>query len=316
VKLLQACFDNFALINGLPLDKFIKIRNIGNVISLHLKNMKIINYLFLAATAVFCLNCSSGVNSAVSNTSAASTGAANSQASASATPAAAPQIAPDALVKDLYEQHDKKNSPFFQTKNRAPLDKYFDKKLADLIWKDANDSKGEVGVIDGDPLYNAQDTEIKNFSIASPKIEREKAEVVVTFNNFDKKEKLTYKLVQRNSEWKIEDIDYGDGSSLLGWFKDASKETSSADANFEGTYQVGDAICTVKPVKMAFEVKWAKGAGVEMFFSEGEANDKFIFASRPTNGEKSNAFSFDDENYKTGTFYRSDGKEMPIKKIK
>jgi hypothetical protein len=66
---------------------------------------------------------------------------------------------------------------------------------------------------------------------------------------------------------------------------------------------------------MAFEVKWEKGSGTEMFFSEGEANDKYIFASKPDTG-KANIFSFDDENYNTGTFYRADGKEFPIKRAK
>ena len=40
-------------------------------------------------------------------------------------------VAPDTIVKDLYKQHDAQKSPFFQTKNRALVDKYFDKNLAD-----------------------------------------------------------------------------------------------------------------------------------------------------------------------------------------
>lgn len=41
----------------------------------------------------------------------------------------------------------------------------------------------------------------------------------------------------------------------------------SDDINkFEGNYQVGNTICTVKPVKMAFELRWAKGDGVMIFF--------------------------------------------------
>src|SRR5206468_7220680 len=70
------------------------------------------------------------------------------------------QVSPDALVKDLYRAHDQKRGPFFQTKSRALLDKYFEKTLANMIWKDRVTSKGEVGVLDGDPLYDAQDMEI------------------------------------------------------------------------------------------------------------------------------------------------------------
>ena len=279
--------------------------------------MKLANYLILTAVLIFGVNCSTAVKTTVENTNSNAQNSTSAASQTGATPAGQPAVAPDAVVKDLYAQHDKKNSPFFQTKN---VDKYFDKKLADLIWKDANNSKGEVGVIDGDPLYNAQDTDIKNFSVGQPKIENSRAKVVASFENFGKKYSITYELVQKDSDWKIEDINYGD-STLLGWFKDSAKSDSkagatSADGNFEGTYQVGDTTCTVKPVKMAFEVKWAKGSGSEMFFSQGRANDRMIFASEVDEGEKANSFAFDDENYTTGTFYRGDGKEFDVKKIK
>src|SRR6267378_1579578 len=93
------------------------------------------------------------------------------------------RTSPDALVKALYWQHDHKHSPFFQTRSRALLYKYFEKSLADLISKDAVGSKGEVGAIDGDPLYDAQDMEIKKFAIGKPSYESGKAKVTVTFEN-------------------------------------------------------------------------------------------------------------------------------------
>jgi hypothetical protein len=71
------------------------------------------------------------------------------------------RLSPNALVADLYRVHNQKHSPFFQTRSRALLYKYFEKALADMLWKDAVKSKGEVGAIDGDPLYDAQDMEIK-----------------------------------------------------------------------------------------------------------------------------------------------------------
>jgi len=60
------------------------------------------------------------------------------------------KLSPKALVADLYRQHNQKHSPFFQTRSRARVDQYFTKLLADLIWKDAHGSKGEVGALDGD----------------------------------------------------------------------------------------------------------------------------------------------------------------------
>jgi hypothetical protein len=126
---------------------------------------------------------------------------------------------PDTLVKNLYWDHNHKHSPFFQTRSRALLYKYFEKSLADMIWKDAVTSKNEVGVIDGDPLYNAQDMEIRKFAIGKPEYQGTKAKVEVSFENFGKKETLVFALVNGKNGWKIQDIDYGESGTLAGWLK-------------------------------------------------------------------------------------------------
>src|SRR6266446_6445109 len=92
------------------------------------------------------------------------------------------RLSPDALVADLYREHNHKHCPFFQTRSRALLYKYFEKTLADMIWKDAVHSKGEVGAIDGDPLYDAQDMDIKKFAIDKAVFEDGKARLTVSFN--------------------------------------------------------------------------------------------------------------------------------------
>src|SRR6185295_15587198 len=74
------------------------------------------------------------------------------------------RMSPEQLVSDLYRQH-KQRSPFFQRRSRALLDRYFTRELADLIWRDARSSGDEVGALDGDPLFNAQDMEITKFAI-------------------------------------------------------------------------------------------------------------------------------------------------------
>ena len=239
----------------------------------------------------------------------------NINAEPAATPASgsAESVAPESVVADLYKAHDGKKSPFFQTKDRALVDKYFTKPLADLIWKDATSSKGEVGAIDGDPLYNAQDTEIKNFSIGKGDIKGETATVPVTFTNFGKKETITFALKQVAAAWKIDDIKYSNTDSLMKWLKDTySGKTETSSTEFEGKYTVGDTSCNVKPVKMAFEIRWAKGSGVEMFFYK----DGNTFESEAGKSGGTNRFVFDDDKYNTGTFYRADGKTLPIKRGK
>ena len=131
-------------------------------------------------------------------------------------------LSPAALVADLYRQHNRKHSPFFQTKSRALVNKYFEKSLADLIWKDATTSKEEVGALDGDPLYDAQDMDIKKFRIGKSTQEGSKAQVPVTFENFGKPVRIIFRLIKTSMGWRISDIEYAEGQTLLGLLKSSS----------------------------------------------------------------------------------------------
>ena len=132
----------------------------------------------------------------------------------------------ETVVADLYRAHKSKTrDPFFNSKSRASLDKYFVKSLADLIWHDSVTSakNNEVGVIDGDPLYNAQDMEIKNFAVGRATTKGNDAIVPVTFSNFGKKETIKFNMKRVGGVWKVDDIDYGgEEGTLRKWFKDAA----------------------------------------------------------------------------------------------
>jgi hypothetical protein len=123
------------------------------------------------------------------------------------------QMTPEQVVADLYRQH-KTHSPFFQNKSRSLVDRYFDKELANLIWNMPN-SPDEVGPLDGDPLYNAQDMEIRNFVVHEPTVKNEVRIVLVTFTNFGKKQDVKFLLASRKSGWKITNIKYDDGTDLV-----------------------------------------------------------------------------------------------------
>jgi hypothetical protein len=127
------------------------------------------------------------------------------------------KLRPEQVVAALYKQH-AKQSPFFQHKKRWLVDRYFDKELADLIWNIHN-PPDEVGPIDGDPLYNAQDMEIKNFVIHPATITDETATVLVTFTNFGKKQEVKFLLISRPAGWKVTNIKYDDGTDLIGIIK-------------------------------------------------------------------------------------------------
>ena len=95
------------------------------------------------------------------------------------------------------------------------LDKYFQKELADLLWQDAHSSGGEVGALDGDPLFNAQDMRITNFAIREGTAGAQAAQVPVTFKNLGEKHQIVFRLVLERTGWKIANIEYDDGTSLL-----------------------------------------------------------------------------------------------------
>lgn len=132
-------------------------------------------------------------------------------------------IQPDQLVKNLYEAHKADASPFFQTQNRALVDKYFTKNLADLIWQDAVGANGEDGAIDFDPLYGSQDPQISDFTIMETGWGGDKkfgpedeAVVQVTFKDSGKERMISYQFKQsEDKSWKIYDIHYrNDGEEV------------------------------------------------------------------------------------------------------
>lgn len=91
-------------------------------------------------------------------------------------------------------------------------------------------------------------------------------------------------------------------------------EPSATLPEFEGTYRVGRTTCTVRPVKMAFELRWAKGKGVMRFFYDhttAEGRPVFIAEDR---GEGRDRFIFDDDRYDRGRFIRADGLSLPVER--
>lgn len=83
---------------------------------------------------------------------------------------------------------------------------------------------------------------------------------------------------------------------------------------FEGVYAVGPTTCTVTPIKMAFDVRWAEGAGTQVFFFESATpNGPFIFVSEPkTVG--ADRFVFYDSRLINGVFIRADETRFPVHK--
>jgi len=99
------------------------------------------------------------------------------------------------------------------------LGTYFDKSLAAKVVGDQAKSQGEVGKLDFDPLYDAQDLEIKGFSVAPVSQQKESAEVAALFKNMGTSHKVLFSLANTEHGWRISDIKYSDGRTLKGILK-------------------------------------------------------------------------------------------------
>ncbi|MEO7539129.1 MAG: hypothetical protein ABIV21_03835 [Pyrinomonadaceae bacterium] len=153
-----------------------------------------------------------------------------SKASAAAKPVSSVGVSgsSDAVVRSLYTAHNAKRGPFFQDTNRSLVDRYFTRGFGDLIWRDRIDSKGEAGVIDFDPLYNAQDVRIKGLKIGKPEPGEgnvDLADVPVTFTNMGKKQLILFRLLRaKDKKWYISDIFYPESEVGMPSLKDHLKK--------------------------------------------------------------------------------------------
>lgn len=230
---------------------------------------------------------------------------------------------PDAVVRNLYAAQKAGTGPFFQTKNRVLVDRYFSKDLADMIWKDAVSAKGEVGAIDFDPLYNSQDPQITDFVIGKPREEGgpDNAFVLVNFNNNGKADQVDFEL-QRGADktWKIVGIYYSNGediASTLRYAQDKEFRTEfDRNQTFKGDYMVGTGKCTVTPTKgqMLHRVECAGREGFQLYAVEGDEKETaYIFTDQK--GAEKSRFVF--RNGETdGRFIDASGKDVKVSRIK
>ena len=127
-----------------------------------------------------------------------------------------PTNSPDNVVRDLYRVHNNGRGHVFEAKGKKYIYKFFDQELADLIWKDITETpEGEVGSLDFDPLYNAQDTGITNFQIGKPVVEGDKSTVLVSFRNFGQRTRVKFEMHNGKQGWRIKNVIYSDKSDLV-----------------------------------------------------------------------------------------------------
>ena len=124
------------------------------------------------------------------------------------------EVSPQALVSNLYRLRSKKGDPLRNPTDVKSLGRYFTARLARLYVQDQVDARGEVGRMDSDPLYYAQDFQITDFQVGEPAPSNEGSVVVVKFKNIGKPCRVEFHLVRTKAGWRISDIVYEDGNTL------------------------------------------------------------------------------------------------------
>lgn len=101
----------------------------------------------------------------------------------------------------------------FVIDSKAAKAKYLSKPLIALWAKaDAATPKDEVGAIDFDPVTNSQDPDVKSFTLATEKLEADKATIAVTLTSHRAERTnpadnvIRYDFAHEGDSWKIDDI--------------------------------------------------------------------------------------------------------------
>ena len=121
---------------------------------------------------------------------------------------------PEAVVTELYKAHNGKHDPLQYPTGNKLLAAYFEKGLLSMYIKEEAESHGEVGKLEVDPLYYAQDVEIKDFSVVLVAKQKDSAEVAASFKNLGNSKKIVFSLANTAQGWRITDIKYPDGITL------------------------------------------------------------------------------------------------------
>lgn len=126
-----------------------------------------------------------------------------------------------AFVEGLYAAYARTPGPDWIGKQASEV---FSPALLDLLKRDAaRTPAGEVGTLDGDPICNCQDYEIRQVAVTVKPGAVGKAVATASFTNFGEKQTVALDLVWAGGRWRVDDI-HADGTpSLAALLRDAAK---------------------------------------------------------------------------------------------
>ena len=131
-----------------------------------------------------------------------------------ASPAAAQDPgAAKAFVAGLYAAYGKVPGPDYLGRQAKDV---FSPALLDLMRREAaHTPKGEVGALDGDPICNCQDYEIRDVSVSVTMAGATSATAIVNFRNLGRAEAIGLDLVWAKGGWRVDDVHAKEMLSLV-----------------------------------------------------------------------------------------------------
>lgn len=218
-------------------------------------------------------------------------------------------LAPDQVVRNLYAEHKAGKGPFNQNRSRAVVDKYFTAELADTIWKSLNSDTG----LNVDPLYNAQDSEITDFTIGKPDAA---GDVRVSFKNFGKNDFVNFELERANAAskvFKIASIGYSDAEDLASILSTPPELYERGKSALSGDYLIGGVACSIEETISGFwaRVKCADRADFQVVDTETLTFGIF----NPNEKGRTGKLIFTNDKFTDGEHIDRDGRKVKITRV-
>jgi hypothetical protein len=143
-------------------------------------------------------------------------------AAAAAVPARAQELTQArTFVEGLYAAYRRSPGPDYVGRQAA---KVFSPALVALMRRDAaRTPEGEVGTLDGDPICNCQDYEIRGVNVTVKPAGPGKAVAVARFRNLGQPQTVTLDLVAVGHAWRVDDVHAEGTPSLVALFRRAAR---------------------------------------------------------------------------------------------
>lgn len=126
-----------------------------------------------------------------------------------------PNDSQQALLRALYQVHDEGDGPLLRSEGRSQRRVFFTESLALALEGEIDrPDPEELGNLDFDPFYNAQETDLGAMDIAVAKVSGNATVALVRFANGGDPIEIAYRVILDGQAWRIDDIEYGEGRTL------------------------------------------------------------------------------------------------------